>query len=142
MTFLTKRFIALLALAAALLIVVTSVVFVLVYVQTAYEMEMNVKVVDEGSVGFDLNTSAVTFGKLKPGMNSERYFDINNTGTSPVKVVVKTFGSIAKWVVITPQPLVITPEQRNGNFTAKLLLPTGLAPGRYEGRMVVLVMRT
>jgi uncharacterized membrane protein len=140
--FLTKRFIGILAVCAALLIVITTLTFILVYVQTAYEMDMTVKVVNTGPVGFDVNTSVVTFGKIYPGQTSSRFFEINNTGTTPVKVIVKTFGKIGPWVAITPQPLIITPEQQSGYYNATILVPKDTAVGNYTGRMLVLVMRT
>ena len=141
MTVLTKRFIGLLAICVALVIVATSLVFILVNVQTAYEMEMRVAVEKGRGVGFDLNTSAVTFGKLFPGAGSSRKFEINNTGTRPVEVVVKTFGAMGRWVAIAPQPLIITPEQRSGHFNATVMVPIDANAGNYTGRMLVLVLR-
>jgi hypothetical protein len=130
-----------LMLASAAIVVLTSVIFVLVYVQAAYEMPMTLKVINNGATGFDLNTSVVAFGRLHPGEISDRYFDVNNTGTTSVKVIVKTFGDVTPWVQIEPQPLFITPEQGHGSFKATATVPFGAVEGSYTGRMLVIVLR-
>mgnify|MGYP001607344352 CR=1 FL=1 len=140
MTEFTKKHVAMLALLGALAIVVTSLVFIGTQVEQAYTMDMTVKV-QQGVTGFDLNTSVVTFGKLKPGQQMDRYFEVNNTGTRPVTVYVRTSGQLASWVRVNPRVFDVTPEQKTGKFTASIVIPSNADVGNYTGKLLVLVMR-
>ena len=139
---LSRKTIALIAIASSLVIIATTVVFLVTQVKTAYQLDMHVQVIAEGNTAFDLNTSVVTFGRLKPGGALDRYFQVNNTGTDTVRVVVKPLGTLGSWVRVTPSFFEVTPEERSKDFQASVFIPGDAAPGNYSGRLLVIVMRT
>jgi len=139
--FLTRRTVAILALVSSLVIVLTAMLFVVTQVKAAYTMPMRLQVVHSGPSGFDLNLTVATFGRLHPGEIVDRYFDVNNTGDKPVRVVVKTFGELAKWVRVTPQEFNVTPEEGYKTFQASCIVPYDAEDGNYTGDFLVVVMR-
>jgi hypothetical protein len=108
--------------------------------QASYALEMKLEVMQD-RYGFDLDTSVVSFGKLKPGGISTRYFHINNTGETTAQVLVVPKGELAKWVFITPERFAITPAQRKGVFNAEVHVPADAVPGNYSGILKVYVFR-
>ena len=141
-SFLSRKMVAFLVLLVALAVVGTAIFFVATNVITSYEMPMKVNVISGGNkVGFDLNTSIVTFGKMRPGGSMDRYFNVTNNRQEPIKVVVKTFGPMADWVTVTPSKFILTPQQWKQDFMATCLVPYGTAPGNYTGTLRVYIMK-
>lgn len=137
-----KKHVAMLAVLSTAIVLLTCILYLATQVERAYEMPMSMTVI-EGSkkAGFDLNLTAVTFGRISPGMGVTRYFTIDNTGDRPVKAIIKAYGDITPFVTITPLTQIITPEQRQGKVEAEATVPQGTPPGSYTGRLVVIVLR-
>lgn len=59
--------------------------------------------------GFDVNSSALTFGSIVPGGTSTRSIIVDNSYSFPIKVQPEVEGSIQK--IISYQPLIVGPNQ-------------------------------
>lgn len=138
---LTKRFVAGLVLCSALLIVATGITYIVTQVKAAHSLPMTLQITDSGATGFDLNQSIMTFGRLHPGAALSRYFDVDNTDESPVKVVAKARGSIAQYIVINPAVSIMTPDQEKLTIQVEARIPDDATPGNYTGTFYVYVMK-
>lgn len=138
---LTKRFVAGLVIASALLIVTTGIVYVATQVKAIHTMPMTLQIVPAGPTGFDLNVTVMTFGRLPPGGAVTRYFEVNNTNGVPVKVVAKARGSIARFTVITPAVTILQSDQRTLTIQVEARIPDDATPGNHTGTFTVYVMK-
>jgi hypothetical protein len=137
---LTKRFVAVLALVSALAVIVSAIVFLRTNVITSYQMPMKVQIVAQGRIGFDLNTEVVQFGKMRPGGENTRYFNVTNDKDVPVKVVLKASGEMAPWVVFTPPTRILQPHVSE-TITAACVPPRNTRDGNYTGTLQVFFMK-
>lgn len=65
--------------------------------------------VTQDVAGFDINTTAITFGSIVPGGTSTRSIVVNNSYSFPIKVQPEIEGSIEQ--IISYKPLVVGPNQ-------------------------------
>ncbi|MEK6858339.1 MAG: hypothetical protein AABX53_00300 [Nanoarchaeota archaeon] len=86
------------------------------------------------SVGLEINTSSLTFGRVLPDTVSSRVVFIDNPYSFPVGVTVLIDPSLNLYLTTAEPSFTIEPLSRyNASFT--LLVPSGTAFGSYEGSL-------
>lgn len=71
------------------------------------ELEVNIKT---GKViGFDVNTTALTFGRIPPGSTSIREITITNTKNKPVKIILKAEGEAQPFISFQENNIPLQP---------------------------------
>lgn len=101
--------------------------------QDVLELDMKIKIGD--AVGFDTNTSVISFGIIpKEGGSSQRPVILNNMENKPLRVYIKKSGEMAKWVYISEDNFILQGyETKELLFTA---IPSKDAEvGAYKGKV-------
>jgi hypothetical protein len=86
------------------------------------------------SIGFDLNTTALTFGKVVPGGSSTRNMTITNTYEFPIRVEILADRNISSFLTTETEFLLFPGEKKDIAFT--LSVPSNLSYGNYSGRVL------
>lgn len=90
--------------------------------------------VSQRAVGFDLNSSALTFGRVIPGSASVRTIRLDNTYSFPVTVHIFLSPSLQGYVT-TPQAHVILEPYGHVRIPFTLTIPHDSKAGNYTGLM-------
>ncbi len=100
------------------------------FIQDVQKLDMKMKVGEV--VGFDTNTSVISFGTIPKGGSSQRTVILENMEKRPLKVYTKKRGEMAKWVYVSEESFVLDAnEKRELIFTA---IPSKDAEkGAYKG---------
>jgi len=108
-------------------------------IQDIQELDMKIKIGDV--VGFDTNTSVISFGIVPEGGFGERPVILKNMRDKPSKVYIKKSGGMAKWVYVSEDNFVLQPnETKELLFTA---IPSKDAEeGAYKGKIKFIFTRT
>ena len=102
------------------------------FIQDIYELDMKMKI--GNVVGFDTNTSVISFGVVpKEGGASQRTVIIKNMENKPLTVRIITKGEMAEWIHIPEKNFIIAgDEKKEVIFTA---IPSKDAKEReYKGK--------
>ena len=75
--------------------------------------EIEMSMVYDGSTitGFDVNKTALTFGKIPLGSTSKRSFVVSNDYNFPIKVKIKKEGNIAKFIHFSEDDFILDIEE-------------------------------
>jgi hypothetical protein len=94
--------------------------------------EIYTTVIVSDHVGFDLNTSALTFGMVQFGGSARRRIVLTNDFDREIKVVVKARGDISDYLVVSENDFVLgSGEERQVYFFVEV--PSGIDSGEYDG---------
>lgn len=96
-----------------------------------YDMFLNV----DNYTGFNVETSAIFFGTVKPGAMSMRNIQFENNNVT-LKVVIFTEGDLAKWVYTDKNSFILNPSEKK-TVTIKALVPKNAEFGNYNGKIIV-----
>ena len=96
-------------------------------------LDMEVKV-DFDTIGFNVGTDKIYFGKLKPGVSSYRDVVLTNSDKEPRTVILRSRGTIAGWVTADTNEVLLGPYG-NATVTLKVNVPPYAKPGVYTGKM-------
>ncbi|MEK6894135.1 MAG: hypothetical protein AABX10_01600 [Nanoarchaeota archaeon] len=88
--------------------------------------------------GFDVNTSAITFGSIVPGGTSTRSLIVNNSYPFPIKVDPEVDGSIEK--ILYFEPTIIEPYQTS-KFYFTVYADSIENLGNYTGNIMIRLLR-
>ena|SRR3989338_976091 len=94
--------------------------------------------VTEDSGGFDVNSTALTFGSVALGGSSTRAIFINNSYSFPVKVESVIEGSIAR--IIIPSSIIIQPFETS-SFKITVFADLNASLGNYMGNVSIQLLR-
>lgn len=94
--------------------------------------------VTQDTAGFDLNSTAITFGSLVVGGSSTRSVLVNNSYPFAVSIEPKVEGSIAK--IINYAPLTIKPYEAS-KFYFSVSAGSRDLLGNYTGNISIRLMR-
>ncbi|MEK6811472.1 MAG: hypothetical protein AABX96_03115 [Nanoarchaeota archaeon] len=94
--------------------------------------------VTEDLGGFDLNSSALTFGSIALGGSSTRSILVNNSYSFPIRVESVIDGSIAEMIVYGP--LTIQPYQTS-SFQFSVFAGPNVSLGNYTGNISIRLLR-
>lgn len=95
--------------------------------------------VEKGVSAFDLNSSAITFGKVSPGGTSTRNVDFYNDLNFTVRVRIKSYGRINDFISYDNNVIVGPLERKKISFNA--FVPEDTKEDLYEGEVIFEVTR-
>jgi len=87
-----------------------------------------------GNAGFDLNSSALTFGKIQKGMSSTRSLIVENSYDFPVQVKFLASKNIAEFIFAEN---VVIEAKENVSIPVILTVSENLDLGNYSGNLKV-----
>jgi len=100
------------------------------YLQDVQEIYMKMKIGD--IIGFDTNSSVISFGIVPIGGSSERKATLKNMQGIPLRVRTKKMGEMAKWVYVSEEDFILEAyEEKELKFTA--VPSTDAKKGAYDG---------
>lgn len=107
-------------------------------IQDVQELDMKMKV--GNIVGFDVNSSVISFGIVPIGGSGERPIILKNLKNKPLKVHIKKSGEMAEWVYISEENFIMQAnESKELKFTA---IPAEDAKdGAYTGKVKFIFTR-
>ncbi len=94
--------------------------------------------ITEDLEGFDLNSSALTFGSVPVGGTSTRAILVNNSYSFPIRVEPVIDGSISKMVIYGP--LIIQPYEAS-SFQITVFADLNTSLGNYTGNVLIRLFR-
>lgn len=89
--------------------------------------------------GFDLNTTALTFGMITLGSSSQRNLIIKNDYNLPIKVEFSVKGDIKKFLIFEKVISLEAGEEKTIGITA--ISPVDMGYGDYSGKMTIITKR-
>jgi len=99
------------------------------------------KVIVGDMYGFDLNSSALTFGMLVPGGTSSRGINLVNKYNREIKVDIYSEGDITKFIQVSENNFILKEnEAKSVSFTATAPLDAPL--GTYEGVISIIISKS
>ena|SRR3989338_4821537 len=93
-----------------------------------------------GIAGFDVNTSAISFGRVSQGASSIRAVSLTNLAQWPQEVSFIKWGKISGLVHLPPQPMLL-PVNQSQEVNITFSPSTETAPGFYSGKLVMIVWK-
>lgn len=95
--------------------------------------------VEGGTVGFDLNTSALTFGKISPGGSGTREIIFENNLDEMIEIEILATKSIASF--LDYQPIYSIPAKNNVTIPITVVVPENAEEGEYIGKIRIRAKR-
>ena len=100
------------------------------------EMPIKLIVSEQNVIGFDVNGTALMFGKIPPGSTSTRKIIITNTKNKEVIVILKAHGNVKNYVSFEQNKILLKPfEQREISVFATV--PLNNEREEYTGQLRV-----
>lgn len=131
---------AILSLFISLVVLVMTLSVYFYYITPLYEFNYPVSgFVTEDTAGFDINTTAITFGSVIIGGTSTRSILVNNSFSFPVRVETETEGEISNLILY--EPTIIGPNQVS-KFYLTFSANSSILIGNYTGNITLKLMRT
>jgi hypothetical protein len=130
-------------LAASILILIFSVViFLIVLKMNSFSLErreipISLEVSDR--VGFDVNSSALTFGKITPGGSSTRNLILENNYGFPIKLKIEIEGNVLKFLSFEKVVFIDSRETKKIIFSA--VIPGDEKFGKYSGKVIITIKK-
>jgi len=97
---------------------------------TTKTVYMDVTVVDGGLVGFNVNTSALNFGRVPAGGYAKKWIVVRNDYSYPVKIVTMISGNITPFISSSNYTFYLGPGQYEN---VSVSCSPNLLAGYYEG---------
>lgn len=124
------------ALAVSVVLVVISLMFYAFwYVKEVRVVKMSVEVNDH--MGFDTNTSLLTFGMVMPGSESVRTIILGHDRDYPMKASITSYGDISDWVFVSDNNFIVHPNETVA-LNVKVMPPIEVAYGNYTGYLKII----
>ncbi len=89
--------------------------------------------------GFDLNTTALTFGMITLGSSSQRNLIIKNDYDIPIKVEFSVRGGIKKFLIFDKVIHLEVAEEKTIGITA--ISPVDIEYGNYSGKITIITKK-
>lgn len=103
------------------------------------EYDVRFEIIEEGG-GFDVNTTALTFGNLNPGGAAVRKIIARNEYDFPVIVKIMISRNLDGILISEPEYVLVAGEEKEISFT--LYPPEDMSPGKYEGSVRVEIYKS
>ncbi|MGV8142005.1 MAG: hypothetical protein ACP5NS_00015 [Candidatus Pacearchaeota archaeon] len=104
----------------------------------SFELYSNVNISEEASIGFDLNSSALTFGVVSQYGASLRKITLTNSHDFPIRVKISSSGKISEILDYPPREYI----SPNSNISIPITVYSGDNPaGLYEGKIKIRLFR-
>ena len=131
-----NRIILAIAVFAVSIMVFFSVIFLN---RTIEEREFYAKLEVSNISGFDLNSSALTFGLIMPGNSASRNLIIENNYGFPIMLVVSAIGKIERFLMFEKIARVNTGERKVIGISA--VIPDKTKYDVYEGKVIIRIKK-
>ncbi len=99
---------------------------------------LNASVIVSDITGFDLNASALTFGKITRGGSATRGINIKNNQNFPVKVYISAKGEIKNFIFSANYRLEKNQEK---SIKISVVIPLDAVFGEYSGKVIVKIKK-
>lgn len=86
-----------------------------------------------GTLGFDLNTSLLTFGRVLPGGSGTRKVFIENDYDFDIVVDISISNNMSEFIFSVPQVIILSNEKKGISFS--LAVPEDCEFGNYSGKI-------
>lgn len=96
-------------------------------------------VVEKGTVGFDLNNSALTFGKIPPGGTGERKIDFYNNQNETIKIKILASRELENFLNFESDYEILS--KKNVTIPVRVVVPFDAEEGNYSGKIRILLKR-
>ena len=113
--------------------------FYLNYSATLKKEEIIATLIIGNKTGFDLNATALTFGRITPNSNLQRNLIIKNNYNFPIKVKFDAKGEIKKFLVFDKAVHLKKGEEKNVAITA--ISSVNSEYGNYSGKIIVITKK-
>jgi len=100
--------------------------------------EIGSSIIVSDSIGFDLNSSSLTFGKVTRGGSSNRILKFENNYDFPVYVEIYGKGEINKFV---KQSRYFVEARGKKEIHVNAYVPEDIEFGRYKGKVIVVIKK-
>ena len=88
-------------------------------------------------MGFDLNSTALTFGFLTPGNSASREIFLENRFEKDLNVKIIVNGEISKFLRISEENFILIPKERK-KIGFSIYAPKDILLKKYEGKVIIL----
>jgi hypothetical protein len=136
-----NKAILLIVLAILAAILITVVVYNTKSIFDMQEYAYHITVVSKKEVGLDIGTDALYFGNVPQGGFAQRYVNITNSHTEPLKVIIKFSGDHSNWISSSDNNFIVYPGQIN-QVTITANIPEQAELGEYTGTMSTIFKKT
>ena len=127
-----------------LVIIIISIVVVsltIIYLQSPKVLQkntyvMDVKVTDDGIMGFNIDPDGLHFGSMSAGSGGARKLTINHVEEEVIVRVIKK-GKISKWVSNTDNFIMKKGEEQTLTFSVSI--PKNTPVGFYTGEVTIIL---
>jgi len=117
-----------------LILLIILIIILFIFYSDSEELYTSILVGDHS--GFDLNSSALTFGLVESGQSASRAFNITNDYNFKQKFVINGKGEIFKFLTVSDNDFVLMPKESK-RITATVRVPLNTSFRTYEGKIRV-----
>ncbi len=103
-------------------------------------VKMDLKVEDADLIGVNSDIDALHFGTLPPASGGTRMINVSNNQDYNLKVEVILEGELAPWVTVTPNPLILEPQETFA-LVFEVSVPGGAEEKIYTGTIYIIQRR-
>ncbi|MBS3094267.1 hypothetical protein J4474_01245 [Candidatus Pacearchaeota archaeon] len=103
------------------------------------KMEIPTTLTVGDKIGFDTDTSVLTFGIIKPGSVGNREIFLENNYTFPIKVEFRVEGDIKRFLLF--ENIVYLNSGENKTISISTIKPTENDYGNYSGKLIVAIKK-
>jgi hypothetical protein len=125
---------------SSILVIMSSFLIINSFSDRAFEVKyFDVEYIVGGNMGFDVNTSALKFGKIPPGGSSTRTINIENQYDFPLHGKVYASKNLAE-LLSAPDSFLVEPMNRT-EISISINIPRDYKYGNYTGRLKIELRR-
>lgn len=110
----------------------TSLFYIYYVIQDVQELDMKMRIGDV--VGFDINTSVISFGTIPKKGSSQRPVILQNLENKPLRAHIKKSGEMAKWVYISEENFILQPNEKK-ELIFTVIPSEDTEKGVYQGKV-------
>ncbi|MBR9701073.1 hypothetical protein GOV11_04365 [Candidatus Woesearchaeota archaeon] len=119
-------------------IVLAHVAYYEIYFLDEEIIDIKFKVSAPGTIGFDLNDTVLSFGKVPQGQLANRNVIIHSR--VPAKVMLTVHPPISTWITPSENPVILESGEQK-TISMLLTVPSSALIGNYTGTMAVTYLR-
>jgi hypothetical protein len=82
--------------------------------------------------GFDLNSTALTFGMITPGGTAKRSIILTNDFDKDIKVTIESKGNISGYLIASENEFILLKKEKK-KIEFSILSPSSINSGKYDG---------
>lgn len=106
--------------------------------KTVEIMEIDSNIIVSDKLGFDLNSTSLTFGNVLAGGSSSREITIKNDYGFPIQVYIEGKGEIKEFIIPHKEEIKTGGREK---ISVTALVPENTKFGKYAGKVIVNIKR-